>query len=68
LRRSKLKPTTEETFAVGKLEGEREVLLEMQEYLDCNFTVEQLRAIVKSRIKILMARQLNDPFKTKEKR
>lgn len=64
--KSKLKPTLEDAFNVGKLEGQRELLQEMDEMMTGEFSVITLKAYLKARLKTVIQTN-NNPFKRKDR-
>lgn len=65
MKRSKLKPTLEEAFAVGKLEGQKEAFKEMEEMVSGVFTLAAVKTYLKARLKTLAAQSITNPFKQK---
>jgi hypothetical protein len=59
---SKLIPTTEEAFAVGKLEGHKEAMVEMDEMILQGATLETLKIYVKAKKNTLNVQIVNNPF------
>lgn len=63
MKRSKVKPTIEEAFAVGKLEGQKEALEEVLELLRDGIKGEPFAAYIKARLKGLNVSKIDNPFK-----
>jgi hypothetical protein len=63
MKRSKLKPSLEDTFAVGKLEGEKEILLEIQSLMKDGVEGAALRSYIKARLNSINTKSISDPFK-----
>lgn len=59
----RVKPTLEESFAVGKLEGTKEAFEEIQEMIKNGIDGEVLSSYLKGRIKGLYTTKLTNPFK-----
>lgn len=58
----------EESFAIGRLEGERETLEEISEVIKDGITGDSLKAYLKARLKNLINRKLTDPFKQNDEK
>lgn len=65
---SKLTPTTEETFAVGKLEGHKEAMTEIQQMIAEGSTLEMLKIYVKAKLNTLNLTVITNPFKQKDQK
>lgn len=65
--KSKLKPTLEEAFVVGKLEGHKESLQEITEMIEQGATLETLKVYVKAKKNTLNLQIVNNPFKQEGK-
>lgn len=63
MKRSKLKPSIEDTFAIGKLEGQKELLAEIQSLLKDGVEGAALRSYIKARLNSLNTMSISDPFK-----
>lgn len=63
MKRSKLKPSIEDTFAIGKLEGQKELLVEIQSLLKDGVEGAALRSYIKARLNSLNTMSISDPFK-----
>lgn len=66
--RSKLKPTLEEAFAIGKLEGQRDAFSELLDLMvdEGLITSKSLRVYLTARLKTINTHPLNNPFKQKD--
>lgn len=58
----KLEATLEDAFAVGKLEGERECINEVLEYLKEGVNSSALKTILNAKLKVLSMKITNNPF------
>lgn len=67
MRRSKLKPTLEESFSIGKIEGHKEALAEITEMIKEGATLETLKVFVKAKSNTLNLQMVTNPFKQKDK-
>jgi hypothetical protein len=65
LKKSKLIPSLEEAFSLGKKEGAREILEELSEIITGDYTLTAVRMYIKARLKTLSVIS-NNPFKSKE--
>jgi hypothetical protein len=62
--KSKLQPTTEDAFVVGKLEGTKEALEEILEMTKVD-NINSLRIYLKARLKSLKESTITNPFRRK---
>lgn len=51
----KLKPTLEESFTIGHLEGQKEAFTEIQEIVSGDFSIITLKSYLKARVKTLQS-------------
>lgn len=63
MKKSKLEPSLEESFALGKLEGEKEALQEVLDLLKDGLDGAVLMAYLKSTIRMLNTKSIRNPFK-----
>lgn len=61
-----LTPTLEEAFAVGKLEGHKECMAELQEMIKEGATLDTLKIYLKAKSNVINLQTVNNPFKQKD--
>lgn len=61
-----LEPTLEEAFAIGKLEGHKECLKELQEMILEGASFETIKVYLKAKSNVINLQTINNPFKQKE--
>lgn len=66
MKKSTLEPSLEESFAIGKLMGEKEAFEEILEICKSISDSKHIRVYLEARIKSLKSNILNNPFKQKE--
>lgn len=62
----RVKPTIEESFAVGKSQGAREAFEELQELMNDGADLKAVQLYIRARLKSLVTSVLNNPFKQKD--
>lgn len=63
MKKSKLQPTLEDAFGVGKIEGQKEMIKEVLELLDTRISHQTLQAYLKAKLKGLNVSKTDNPFK-----